>query len=111
MKKLWLGLLIAALGMAGFVYAAKDQLPQLSGTQTETAETSAAASETAILPVVSADANVIVEARIVPRREANLSMAASGIVAEVLVNEGAVVDVPVVEMFDEGVLVRRAELG
>lgn len=79
MKKLWFGLLIAALGMAGFVYAAKDQLPQLSGTQTETTKASDATAETTIFSAVSAGANVIVEARIVPQREANLSMAASGI--------------------------------
>jgi multidrug efflux pump subunit AcrA (membrane-fusion protein)/uncharacterized protein YraI len=48
----------------------------------------AAESGEEVLPVVIAPDTIIVEAKVVPNRQASLSMPASGIVAEVLVSEG-----------------------
>lgn len=83
MKKLIVLLVVASVALVGFVFA-RDQFPQAAPVEAAT-ETEAAAP---ILPAVKAANNVIVEARVVPNREAGLSMAASGLVQQVLVANG-----------------------
>ena len=83
MKKLIIFLVIASIGLIGFVFA-RDRFLQTK----EAAPTEAAAEAAPILPAVKASSSTIVEARVVPNREAGLSMAASGLVANVLVSNG-----------------------
>lgn len=81
MKKLIVLLVVASVALVGFVFA-RDQFPQ--NAEGETPVEVAAP----ILPAVKAANSVIVEARVVPNREAGLSMAASGLVTEVFVANG-----------------------
>ena len=83
MKKLILILVIASVALVGFVFA-RDQFSQTA--EAKTAESVAVAAP--VLPAVKASNRTIVEARVLPNREAGLSMAASGLVAQVLVANG-----------------------
>ncbi len=83
MKTFIIFLVIASIGLVGFVFA-RDRFPQAS----EAAPVEAAAEAAPILPAIKASNSTIVEARVVPNREAGLSMAASGLVADVLVSNG-----------------------
>lgn len=84
MKKLIVLLVVASIALVGFVFA-RDRFPGAAAVESEApAEVQAAP----ILPVVKAAENVIVEARVVPNREAGLSMAASGLVQQVLIANG-----------------------
>ncbi len=83
MKKLILLLVVVAIAAGGFLFA--------RGQFTETAEASTVETVEAaapILPAIKAGNSTIVEARVVPNREAGLSMAASGLVTEVFVANG-----------------------
>ncbi len=83
MKKLIFVLVIASVALVGFVYA-RDRFSQTA--EAKTAESVAAVAP--VLPAVKASNRTIVEARVLPNREAGLSMAASGLVAQVLVANG-----------------------
>lgn len=93
MKKLWIVLVVATMALAGFGYAARDQISGLTtSAEAATTTTETAAAEAApILAPVRAGNQVIVEARVAPVREAQLSMTGSGLVAEVLAVEGDLV--------------------
>ncbi len=83
MKKLILLLVVIAIAAAGFLYA-RGQFTETAEAKTEeTVEVAAP-----VLPTIKAGNSTIVEARVVPSREAGLSMAASGLVAQVLVANG-----------------------
>jgi len=83
MKKLIVLLVVASIALVGFVFA-RDQFPPSAATSA--AEQVEAAAP--ILPAVKAANSVIVEARVLPSREAGLSMTANGLVTQVLVANG-----------------------
>jgi len=87
MKKLILLLVIASVALAGFVLV-RNQLPQTVSAADSADQGTQPVAAAPILPVVKAAESVIVEARVVPSRQAGLSMAASGLVAQVLVANG-----------------------
>ena len=87
MKKLILLLVVVSIAAVGFVFA-RGQFTQTAEAKVE--ETVAAAAP--ILPAVKSSNSVIVEARVIPSREAGLSMATSGLVAQVLVANGEQVE-------------------
>lgn len=89
-KKLLYGLalILTVAGVIGFV-ATNSYAQSFLNRGEETAP--AAAEAAAALPPVSAPETVIVEARVVPNRAADLSMASGGIVAQILVTEGSTV--------------------
>ena len=100
MKKLIYGLLGLVIVAGALVYIGRDSFAQpLFNREGGQAETITGGEET-LLPPVKAAEDVIVEAIVVPARQADLSMAANGIVREVLVNEGDTVSMgtPLVQL-------------
>lgn len=87
MKKLIFLLVIASVALAGFVLV-RNQLPQTVSAAESAEQGAQPVAAAPLLPAVKAPNSVIVEARVVPSREAGLSMAASGLVAQVLVANG-----------------------
>lgn len=83
MKKIIIGLVIVAVVAAG-AYVVWGR-----GLQ---AGTSGGAQPTPTMPAVRADSRIVADAKVVPARNARLSMPASGIVAEVLMDEGQQVE-------------------
>ncbi|RME60870.1 MAG: HlyD family efflux transporter periplasmic adaptor subunit, partial [Caldilineae bacterium] len=83
MKKIVLLLVLASFALAGFIVV-RDQFRQ----DTQAGATNQVEAAAPLLPVVKAAESVIVEARVVPRREAGLSMSTNGLVTQVLVANG-----------------------
>lgn len=83
MKKLIALLAVASIALVGFVFARGQFFQSVAAT-----EVVAKAEAAPILPAVKAPNSVIVEARVVPNREAVLSLATSGLVDKVLVANG-----------------------
>jgi len=91
MKKLIYGLLALIVVAGTVVYVGRDSYAQsIFNRESNQTERGANDAET-ILPAVTAPNNVIVEAMVAPARQANLSVATSGIVRDVLVAEGETV--------------------
>lgn len=90
MKKLWIGITVGAILLVGFVYSAREGV-SLSLERPGSEAGVEAVEEAPILPVIEANKSIIVEAQVLPYRNASLSMSSGGVVAEVLVAEGDVV--------------------
>jgi HlyD family secretion protein len=85
MKKLIIGVVVLAM-LAGGLYFFWPLQSSVAGTLGVTADAGPGISEAE--PAVKADARVLAEAKVVPVREASLSVPTGGIVAEALVHEG-----------------------
>ena len=88
MKKLLYGLAVGAIAIGTIVYIGKDSYAQPIFNRGNTDQEATIELEDTMLPAITANSDVIVEAMVIPNREANLSVATSGIVEDVLVSEG-----------------------
>ena len=80
MKKLLYGLAVGAIAIGTIVYIGKDSYAQPIFNRGNSDMEATIEMEDTLLPAVTANSDVIVEAMVVPNREANLSVATSGIV-------------------------------
>ena len=90
----WLLILIVLIAIGGggyFAYSA-GLFDRFMNPGTTAEETAAAATEEAVQTVADVGPEIVVDGRLVPVQSADLSLTASGIIAEVLVVEGATVN-------------------
>lgn len=90
----WLIILIVLIGIGGGGYFAYSTglFDRFMNPGTTAEETAAAATEEAVQTVADIAPEIVVDGRLVPVQSADLSLTTSGIIAEVLVEEGATVN-------------------